>query len=170
MAYPEDYDNLTDLDLGECSLFSHVLHDGIIDTADQVELNNQYNVYAKYGSGTPKLAIIDPSNDEILKSEIEAEWLENSAVYKFTVDIPADGTDGEGDTVWEEKGAILKVYSDDSDLVFRKYVHIITKACTQADMCDTLDKAIEKLDNIEATESTQNEEIQTLKNGWKVIV
>jgi len=169
MAYPQDYDELTGLDLGECAIFAHVLTDGIVDTADEMELDNHYCVYAHYGSGTPVLDVIDPKNDELLSSGIEAEWLENAALYKFCVDVPAEGSDGEGDTKWLEKGVILKVHSDDSPLLFKKHVLIIKKACAPADMCETMDRAIESLERIEDTDVKQDKVLKTLSNGWKII-
>jgi hypothetical protein len=135
MAYPESYDELTGLDLGECALYAHTLTDGILDTTSNIELDSRYYVYAIYGSAVPKLDIIDPLNDELFVSAIEGEYLENASLYRFTVDVPTAYTTAEGETSWAEKGAVLKLYSDDSPLIFRKHIDIITKSSGLILMC-----------------------------------
>jgi len=165
MAYPEDYDSLTDFDLGKCSLYSHILTDGIIDTQYDIEMGTTYCIYANYGSGTPKVSIIDPSNDEFLIESIDGTYMENSELWKFCQYIPYSGGSGDGDTTWGEKSAILKLWSDESPLTFKKHVSIVTKACTAAEMCDTLDRAIDKIGDIQVSEAEQNEKIYTMANG-----
>jgi len=169
MAYPEDYDDLEGLDLGECSAFSHILTDGIVDTATDAELGQRYCVYAHYGAGDPLVDIIDPRNDELLLSEVAGEWMDNSGLFKFCIDVGADGSLGEGETRWEEKSAILKLYSSESEIRFNKHIGLVSKACTQAEMCDTMDEVIEALETIKQSDVGQDQVLKTLSNGWKVI-
>lgn len=139
MAYPESYDSIQDLDLAECATFSHILNDGIIDTADSIEMDATYCVYANYGSGDPMISIIDPDTDEFLVANEIGVFLPNSGLHKFCIEVPTDGSAGEGDVVWCEKQAIIKLHSSESIVQFKKHVSIITKSCTPAEMCATLD-------------------------------
>jgi hypothetical protein len=169
MAYPEDYDELEGIDLGECALFSHVLTDGIIDTADEIEMTSSYCVFANYGSGDPLVSIIDPMTDKNLISGVEGEFLENAGIHKWCIDIPAKGEAGEDDdTEWKEGHVILKVYSEDSVLTFKKHVEVIVQSCSTADMCATMDAVIDTLADIENTETTQTETMMTMANGIKI--
>ena len=169
MAYPEDYDELEGLDLGECATFSHILVDGIVETADEVELGSTYCVFANYGAGEPLVTIVDPVSDDVMASNIEGTFLDNALIWKFCVDIPAKGEAGENDTVWEEKHVILKLHSDESEITFKKHVEVILTGCSTAEMCSTMDSVVVALDKIQETDVDQSKTLKTLSNGWKVI-
>jgi len=168
MAYPESYDTIEDLDLAECARFSHVLEDGIVETADEIEMDAKYFAFAKYGSGTPLLSIVDPIMDEYLLENAEGVFQDKTGLWKFDIDIPENET-SVGDTLWRETRAILKLHSDESDLLFQKHVKIILKACSMADMCNMMTDTLAALGDVQAAESKQSQEIVDLKNGWRAI-
>ncbi len=170
MAYPESYDTIEDLSLAECSVFSHVLTDGIIDTADEIAMGTQYCVFARYGSGTPLVSIVDPQADMYLTIDAEGVFQEKTGLWKFCIAIPSLYAPGdEEDSAWMEGKAILKLHSSESVLLFQKHVGITLKACTTAEMCDTMDSVIASLEIIKETDTKQDKVLTTLKNGWRII-
>jgi len=166
VAYPETYDELEGIPAGDCAIYAHVLTDGIIDTQEDIASDSNYCVFAIYGTATPKVSIIDPQSDKLLVDGLEGEYKENSGLHVFCVDVPALGSAGDDeDSEWKIGSAILKVHSDDSPLEFKKHVRIVEKACTTAEMCATMDKAIDKIGEIQTAEAEQNEKIYTMANG-----
>ena len=170
MAYPQSYDTIDGLDLAECAVFSHQLTDGIIDTADEISMGTNYCVFAKYGSGTPVISIIDPRADMYLCENEIGVFQPKTGLWKFCINIPTLYAPGSEDgSAWMEGSAILKLHSSDSVLEYQKYVGIVTKACTTAEMCATMDSVIESLETIKATDESQDKVLTTLKNGWRFI-
>ena len=161
MAYPEDYDDLEGLDLGECSVFSHTLVDGLIEATDPIILNEKYFVYARYGVGTPKIDVVDTIMDEYLVSDITGTYMDKIGAWKFEVDVPANET-SVGDTLWREMKVMVHLKSEDSPLTYNAHVDVIRSSCSMADLC-------ESVANIQATEKKQTEEIIDLANGWRAI-
>lgn len=180
MAYPYNYDNLTGIDLGECATFSHVLTDGIIDEFDTIELNKQLIFFAKYGSGVPKVSIINPNTNFYLVKDIEGTYSPVTTLYKFVINIPEKGTINLDYTdIWDEMVAIVKLDSDDSQLIFTRRVKILdatNKCATAADMVDLYDR----LENMEfgikqimsniITEVNENQIIIESKKGWALTI
>ena len=168
MAYPQTYDNLGTIDLASCAVFTHVLTDGIIDTADEIEMNAKYFIFARYGAGIPVITIVDPILDEFLIENVAGVYQEKTGLYKFEIDVPADQTII-GSTMWRESKVILKLHSADSQIEFTKHVAVVLKACTAADMCNMLTNTIEAIGQVAATEEKQTEQIIELQNGWRAI-
>ena len=144
MAYPETYDTITNIDLGECVIFSHLLTDGIIDEFTDIETGKDLMFFVKYGSGTPKVDIIDPVNDSSILSALTGTYSSVTTLHKFTYSVP--GT-------WEAKPAIVKVYSDESDLIFTRKVCIVPLGnvlATKADIDNTISTLENKIDTIDS--------------------
>lgn len=170
MSYPYSYDTIEEIDLAECALYAHVMTDGIIETADSISMGATYCVFARYGSGTPLVSIIDPQADMYLCENETGSYQDKTGLWKFCINIPtkyAPGSDPA--SAWMEGHAILKLYSDESPLMFQKHVEVIAKACSTAEMCATMDNVIASLEIIKETDKSQDKVLTTLKNGWKVI-
>lgn len=161
MAYPVDYEVLEEIPYEESMEFSNMLTDGLIESTDPIVLDSKYFVYAKYSSGTPKVDIVDTIMDEYLVTDSEGTFMDKVGVWKFEIDIPANET-GVNNTMWREMKVMVKVHSDDSDMVFNSHVEVVRDACSMADLCETVS-------NIQSTEKAQTEEILELQNGWRAI-
>jgi len=161
MAYPEDYDELTNLDLGECSVFSHTLVDGLIEATDPIVLGEKYFVYARYGVGTPSVSIVDTIMDEYLVTNAAGVYMDKIGAWKFEIDIPADET-SVGDTLWREMKVMVHLHSADSELSYNAHVDVVRSSCSMADLC-------ESVASIQNMERKQTEEIIELQNGWRAI-
>jgi len=180
MAYPYSYDSLTGIDLGQCATFTHVLTDGIVDEFGQIELGKQLVFFVKFGSGVPRISIINTESDYYLVKDIAGIYSPVTTLYKFVIDVPVAGTvNFDYSDVWQEMTAIVKLDSVDSELVFTRRVSIIDsshKCATASDMVDLYDR----LDSMESgirtiianviDEVNENQLIITTKKGWQILI
>ena len=65
--YPYIYDNITTIDLAQCSIFSHTLTDGFIGNFYEFTLGSLEKIFVKYGTASPKLDLIK-SDGSILET------------------------------------------------------------------------------------------------------
>jgi hypothetical protein len=118
MAYPETYDTIQGIDLAACAMYSHLMVDGIVNTPGNLAIGGTYTVFARYGSGTPKVDIIDPNGDVILISGATGVWSDVTTLWKFDIGVPSD---------WPERVIVVKLYSDESPLVYTRHVIAISQ-------------------------------------------
>ena len=127
MAYPQSYDNIEVLDLSECAMYSHMVTDGIIETPGNMAIGGTYMAFARYGSGTPKMTIVDPVANTVLIADVLGEYSTVTTLWKFEAAIPA---------AWTEKAIIVVVHSDDSELVFTRHTAAISQNNAYATSAD----------------------------------
>ena len=140
--YPYTYDELQTLDLNQCSIYSHTLTDGFLGDFYTFNLGTLQKFFVKYGTSTsPKLDLIKYDETYILQG-IPGVKFNATSTYIFDVFIDDLGEISDQNVVWQDGPYMLKLYSDDSDLVYYKPIKLIRESdsfSTQQDIKDIKD-------------------------------
>ncbi len=123
--YPYTYDNITNIDLAQCSIFSHTLTDGFLGDFNVFTLGTIQKIFVKYGTSlSPKLDIIKYDESYILKNILGSKFNATNTYYFdiFIDDLGETSTEG---IIWQDGSYMLRLYSDDSDLVYYKPINLI---------------------------------------------
>lgn len=118
--YPYTYDNITTIDLAQCSIFSHTLTDGFIGDFYEFTLGTFEKIFVKYGTGVPKLDLIK-SDGSIMNTFNSIAF---DSLYYFDIYFDELG-ELTNNVIWQDGIYILKIYSDDSDLKYYKTIKLI---------------------------------------------
>ncbi len=139
--YPYTYDNITTIDLAQCSIYSHTLTDGFLGDFYEFVLGNLEQIFVKYGTSVnPKIDIIK-NNEALILKEITGSRF-NDSIYSFNIFFDELGEISPEGVIWQDGVYILKIYSDDSDLVYYKPIKLIREndaRSTQQDIKDIID-------------------------------
>ena len=133
--YPYTYDNITTIDLAQCSIFSHTLTDGFIGNFYEFTLGTLEKIFVKYGTGSPKLDLI--KSDGSIIETYTSQTFEN--LYYFDIYFDELGEMSTNNVVWQDGVYILKMYSDDSDLIYYRTIKLIREnesTSTKQDITD----------------------------------
>ena len=133
--YPYTYDNITTIDFAQCSIFSHTLTDGFIGNFYEFTLGSLEKIFAKYGTGLPKLDLMKP--DGSILETYNPQQFEN--MYYFDIYFDELGEMSTNNVIWQDGIYILKIYSDDSDLKYYKSIKLIRETESQSTKQDISD-------------------------------
>ena len=136
--YPYIYDNITTIDLAQCSIFSHTLTDGFIGNFYEFTLGSLEKIFVKYGTGSPKLDLMKP--DGSILETYNPQTFEN--MYYFDIYFDELGEISTNNVIWQDGIYILKIYSDDSDLKYYRSIKLIRESestSTKQDISDIKD-------------------------------
>ena len=136
--YPYTYDNITTIDLAQCSIFSHTLTDGFIGNFYEFSLGSLEKIFAKYGTGLPKLDLV--KSDGSIVETYNPETFEN--MYFFNIYFDELGEISTNNVIWQDGIYVLKLYSDDSDLIYYRTIKLIRETeigSTKQDITDIKD-------------------------------
>ena len=150
--YPYTYDGIGTIDLAQCSIFSHTLTDGFLGDFYEFPLGTLQKIFVKYGtSAIPKLDLIKYDESYIITGQTAVKF--NATVsYVFDVFFDDLGEISNG-VVWQDGFYMLKLYSDDSDLVYYKPIKLIRDTETKATQSD--------IDEIKDLINSESKEIQS---------
>lgn len=150
--YPYTYDGITTIDLAQCSIFSHTLSDGFLGDFYEFPLGTLQKIFVKYGtSNSPKLDLIKYDESYIISGLLAVKF---NATESYVFDLFFDdlGEINNG-SVWQDGFYMLKLYSDDSDLVYYKPIKLIRDTDTKATQSD--------IDEIKDLINAESKEIQS---------
>ena len=119
--YPYTYDNITTIDLAQCSIFSHTLTDGFIGNFYEFSLGSLEKIFTKYGTGLPKLDLM--KSDGSIVETYNSETFEN--MYFFNIYFDELGELSTNNVIWQDGIYVLKLYSDDSDLIYYRTIKFL---------------------------------------------
>ena len=150
--YPYTYDNIGTVDLAQCSIFSHTLSDGFLGDFYEFTLGTLQKIFVKYGtSNAPKLDLIKYDESYIISAQIGTKFnATNSYVFDLFFDDLGEISNG---VVWQDGFYMLKLYSDDSDLVYYKPIKLIRDSETKSTQSD--------IDEIKSLINAESKEIQS---------
>lgn len=134
--YPYTYDNIGTIDLAQCSVFSHMLSDGFLGDYYEFTLGTLQKIFVKYGTSEhPKLDLIKYDESYIVKGLTSNKFnATNSWVFDLFIDELGE-TNAEN-IIWQDGFYMMKLYSDDSDLVYYKPIKLIRELDTRSTQSD----------------------------------
>lgn len=151
--YPYTYDNIANIDLAQCSIFSYTLSDGFLGDFYEFTLGTLQKIFVKYGTSlSPKLDLIKYDESYIIIGQ-QATKFNATESYVFDVFFDDLGSISTSGVVWQDGFYMLKLYSDDSDLVYYKPIKLIRDTETKATQSD--------IDEIKDMINAESKEIQS---------
>jgi hypothetical protein len=134
--YPYTYDNINTIDLAQCSIYSHTLTDGFLGDFYEFSLGTLQKIFVKYGTSlAPKLDLIKYDESYILKGLTGVKFNATES-YSFDIFLDDLGEISSEGIIWQDGSYMLKLYSDDSDLVYYKPIKLIRETETQSTKAD----------------------------------
>jgi hypothetical protein len=146
MPYPYGYDDIETLDVNDCIMYSHSMHDGILGDFYKVPLGELIRVFARYSPGnTPKLSLIKYDQTYIEK-DIPGTVFNGTGMFYFDLVIGELGEVTTEGLIWQDGFYVLKVHSDESEITYSKPIQLsrTEDVCATKSDLDELGTRIDK--------------------------